>query len=161
MQWHPSSSVNNQEQWYVLAMRSSMFISCIMYIDSIVLSNYTTSLFRFTLPRKVDCITVRCHSYVATNNGAVLDIFTFIANSIDTWYMWIMENQWVSSSGSPAFRLHPLEIFLPLVLWLYWWWLTFFLCCCSVCLWFLTCFRSELGSVYRFVQPGTWQAYGF
>ena len=31
----------------------------------------------------------------------------------------------------------------------------------SLPLWFLTCFRSEDGSVYRLEQPTTWQAYGF
>lgn len=38
---------------------------------------------------------------------------------------------------------------------------TFLRTCCSLAEWILTCLRSELGSVYRLVQPGIWQAYGF
>lgn len=38
---------------------------------------------------------------------------------------------------------------------------TFFFSCGSFWLWFLTCLRSELGSVYRLLHPGTEQAYGF
>jgi hypothetical protein len=34
-------------------------------------------------------------------------------------------------------------------------------CTCSLAVWFLTCFLSELGSVYRLEHPSTWQAYGF
>ena len=32
---------------------------------------------------------------------------------------------------------------------------------CSAAVWFLMCFRSEDGSVYRLLQPGTWHMYGF
>ena len=38
---------------------------------------------------------------------------------------------------------------------------TFFFSCGSFWLWFLTCLRNELGSVYRLLHPGTEQAYGF
>ena len=34
-------------------------------------------------------------------------------------------------------------------------------CTCSLVVWFLTCFLSELGSVYLLEQPWTWHAYGF
>ena len=41
------------------------------------------------------------------------------------------------------------------------WFPTFFLRVGSFWLWFFTCLRSELGSVYLLLQPATEQAYGF